>query len=103
MAQLPYFTGEETEAQREASNQGPQRVHGRAGLSSWSPGSAFLRFMMQQMCSSQPTRQESVGSGLSCAPELLSDLLQIITSLVSLSPSEQGGPWNALPSIGSAT
>lgn len=58
---------------------------------------------MQQMCRSQPTGQESVGSGLSCVPDLLSDFLQVIPSLVSLSLSEQGGPWNVLSSVGSAT
>lgn len=39
VAQPPYLIGGETEAWREASNKGPQRVHGRAGLSAWSPGS----------------------------------------------------------------
>lgn len=39
MVQLLYFIGGETEAQRQASNQDPQRIHGWAGLSSWSPGS----------------------------------------------------------------
>ena len=39
MVQLLYFIDGETEAQRQASNQGPQRVRGWAGLSSWSPGS----------------------------------------------------------------
>lgn len=103
VAQLPYFTGRETETQRKASYQGPQRVHGTAELSSWSPGSVCLLFMLQQLCNSQPTGQESIGSGLSCAPKLLSDLLQVTSSWVSLSSSKPGGPRNALPSVESAT
>lgn len=55
------------------------------------------------MCCSQPTGQESIGFGLICAPDLLCDLSEVIRSLVSLSPSEQGGPWNVLSFRGSAT
>lgn len=36
-------------------------------------------------------------SGLSCAPDLHSDYWQIIPFLVSVSPSEQGGPWSLPP------
>lgn len=36
-------------------------------------------------------------------PSLLSDLLQVLPSLVSVSSSEQGVPWNKLLSAGSAT
>lgn len=34
-------------------------MHGRAGLSSWSPGSVFLLFLVQYK--SQPTGQKSIG------------------------------------------
>ena len=46
LAQLPHFTGGETEAQRQASDQGLQRVHGRAGSSFWSVGSVFLLLLV---------------------------------------------------------
>lgn len=62
-----------------------------------------LLFVRQHMCGSQPTGQESISSGLICAPDLLCDLSEVIHSLVSLSPSEQGGPWNVLSFRGSAT
>jgi len=87
LAQLPHFTGGETEAQRETSDQDPQRVHDRAGSSLWSAGSLSAVSGPMQ---SQPTGQESVYSGLGCAPYLCSDLLQVLPSLVSISPSEPG-------------
>lgn len=45
LAQLLHFTGGQTEAQRETSDQGPQRVRGRAGSSFWSAGSVFRLFL----------------------------------------------------------
>lgn len=91
MVQLLYFIGGKLRPREKAASMSPESpwLGWAELLVSW----VYLLFVRQHLCSSQPTGQESIGLGLICVPDLLCDLSpKVIHSLVSLSPSEQGGP-----------